>query len=183
MSATRTEKENETVLPGALSGVRVIEMADEQAEYCGLTLAGLGADVIKVEALDGDLVRGAGATRRGITSTFISSNRSKRALAVDLKTPEGVEALKKLLKTADVMVQNFRPGAIERMGFGEDVVRCLKEDIIFVSISGFGDDGPYAHQRVYDPVIQALSGLAAIQADGETGRPKMIRTIIPDKIS
>jgi crotonobetainyl-CoA:carnitine CoA-transferase CaiB-like acyl-CoA transferase len=146
-----------------------------------MMLADQGADVIKVEALDGDLVRGAGATRAGITSTFISSNRSKRALAIDLKTPAGVEALKKLLQTADVMVQNFRPGAIERMGFGEDVVRALKDDIIYVSISGFGDTGPYAHQRVYDPVIQALSGLAAIQADGETGRPKMIRTIIPDK--
>jgi crotonobetainyl-CoA:carnitine CoA-transferase CaiB-like acyl-CoA transferase len=102
-------------------------------------------------------------------------------LAIDLKSAAGVAALKKLLQTADVMVQNFRPGAIERMGFGEDVVRALNPDIVYVSISGFGDSGPYAHQRVYDPVIQALSGLAAIQADGETGRPKMIRTIIPDK--
>jgi len=80
-----------------------------------------------------------------------------------------------------VFVQNFRPGTIERMGFGEDAVRALREDIIYVSISGFGESGPYAHQRVYDPVIQALSGLAAIQADGATGRPKMVRTIIPDK--
>ena len=167
---------------GPLAGVRVVDLTSMiSGPVATMMLADQGADVIKVEALDGDLVRGAGATRRGITSTFISSNRSKRALAVDLKTPEGVEALKKLLQTADVMVQNFRPGAIERMGFGEDIVRGLKEDIIFVSISGFGDLGPYAHQRVYDPVIQALSGLAAIQADGETGRPKMIRTIIPDK--
>ena len=167
---------------GALQGVRILDFTHVyQGPVCTQLLADFGADVIKVEALDGDLVRGAGATRAGITSTFISSNRSKRALAIDLKTPAGVEALKKLLQTADVMVQNFRPGAIERMGFGEDVVRALKDDIIYVSISGFGDTGPYAHQRVYDPVIQALSGLAAIQADGETGRPKMIRTIIPDK--
>lgn len=167
---------------GPLDGVRVVDLTSMiSGPVATMMLADQGADVIKVEALDGDLVRGAGATRSGITSTFISSNRSKRALAIDLKTPEGVEALKKLLQTADVMVQNFRPGAIERMGFSEKVVRALKQDIIYVSISGFGDTGPYAHQRVYDPVIQALSGLAAIQADGETGRPKMIRTIIPDK--
>ncbi|GIR63358.1 MAG: hypothetical protein CM15mP68_0240 [Pseudomonadota bacterium] len=89
--------------------------------------------------------------------------------------------MRDLLRTADVLVQNFRPGTIERMGFGEDAVRALREDIIYVSISGFGETGPFAHQRVYDPVIQALSGLAAIQADGQSGRPKMIRTIIPDK--
>jgi crotonobetainyl-CoA:carnitine CoA-transferase CaiB-like acyl-CoA transferase len=167
---------------GPLSGIRVIDLTSMiSGPVATMMLADQGADVIKVEALDGDLVRGAGATRAGITSTFISSNRSKRALAIDLKTPEGVQALKKLLQTADIMVQNFRPGAIERMGFGEDVVRAIKEDIIYVSISGFGETGPYAHQRVYDPVIQALSGLAAIQTDGATGRPKMIRTIIPDK--
>mgnify|MGYP001166221619 FL=1 len=173
-----TAEQNE----GPLAGVRVVDLTSMiSGPVATMMLADQGADVIKVEALDGDLVRGAGATRSGITSTFISSNRSKRAMAIDLKTPQGVDALQRLLKTADVMVQNFRPGAIERMGFGEDIVRSLKPDIIFVSISGFGDSGPYAHQRVYDPVIQALSGLAAIQADGETGRPKMIRTIIPDK--
>ena len=122
---------------GPLSGIRIIDLTSMiSGPVATMMLADQGADVIKVEALDGDLVRGAGATRSGITSTFISSNRSKRGLAVDLKTPEGVEALKKLLQTADVMVQNFRPGAIERMGFCEDVVRGLKEDIIYVSISG-----------------------------------------------
>ena len=80
-----------------------------------------------------------------------------------------------------MFVQNFRPGTIDRMGFSEDFVRSIRGDIVYVSISGFGDEGPFAHQRVYDPVIQSMSGLAAIQADGETGRPKMIRTIIPDK--
>ena len=122
---------------GPLAGVRIIDLTSMiSGPVATMMLADQGADVIKVEALDGDLVRGAGATRAGITSTFISSNRSKRALAIDLKTPAGVEALKKLLQTADVMVQNFRPGAIERMGFGEDVVRALKDDIIYVSISG-----------------------------------------------
>ena len=80
-----------------------------------------------------------------------------------------------------MLVQNFRPGAIERMGLGEDIVRELKPDIVFVSISGFGESGPYAHQRVYDSVIQALCGLCDIQTDNETGRPHMVRTIVPDK--
>ena len=80
-----------------------------------------------------------------------------------------------------MLVQNFRPGAIERMGLGEDIVRDLKPDIVYVSISGFGESGPYAHQRVYDSVIQALCGLCDIQTDNETGRPHMVRTIVPDK--
>ncbi|MBO78077.1 MAG: hypothetical protein CMQ22_00730 [Gammaproteobacteria bacterium] len=167
---------------GPLSGIRVIDLTSMiSGPVATMMLADQGADVIKVESLAGDLVRGAGPNRSGITSTFISSNRSKRGMALNLKTPEGAEILRDLLRTADVLVQNFRPGTIERMGFGEEAVRALRDDIIYVSISGFGDAGPFAHQRVYDPVIQALSGLAAIQADGQTGRPKMIRTIIPDK--
>jgi crotonobetainyl-CoA:carnitine CoA-transferase CaiB-like acyl-CoA transferase len=145
-----------------------------------MMLADQGADVIKVEPLEGDLVRNLGANRGGITATFLSANRSKRSLAIDLKTEAGLAALRKLIPTCDVLVQNFRPGAIERMGLGEGEVRKLRDDIVYVSISGFGESGPYAHKRVYDPVIQALSGLAAIQADA-TGRPKMVRTIIPDK--
>ena len=167
---------------GPLTGIRIIDLTSMiSGPVATMMLADQGADVIKVEALSGDLVRGAGPSRSGITSTFISSNRSKRALSVDLKTDEGTEILSKLIKTADVLVQNFRPGTLARMGFGEQAVRALRQDIIYVSISGFGEQGPYAHQRVYDPVIQALSGLASIQAEGETGRPKMIRTIIPDK--
>ena len=167
---------------GPLSGVRVLDLTSMiSGPVATMMLADQGADVIKVEALSGDLVRGAGPNRSGITSTFISSNRSKRSLALDLKSAAGAEVLRDLIATADVFGQNFRPGTIERMGFGEDAVRALRADIIYVSISGFGESGPYAHQRVYDPVIQALSGLAAIQADGATGRPKMVRTIIPDK--
>ncbi len=168
--------------PGPLSGVRVVDLTSMiSGPVATMMLADQGADVIKVEALSGDLVRGAGPNRSGITATFISSNRSKRSLALDLKDPRGRRVLEKLLATADVMVQNFRPGTIERMGFDEATVRKLKADLIYVSISGFGEQGPYAHQRVYDPVIQALSGLTAIQADGKTGRPRMVRTIIPDK--
>lgn len=169
-------------MTGPLTGVRVVDLTSMiSGPVATMMLGDQGADVIKVEPLTGDLVRTMGPNRSGLTSGFISANRSKRSLALDLKTEEGMAVIKKLVTTADVFVQNFRPGVIDRMGLGEAVVRQLKEDIIYVSISGFGETGPYAHKRVYDPVIQALSGLADIQKDGKTGRPKMIRTIIPDK--
>lgn len=169
-------------MSGPLSGVRVLDLTSMVSGPVATMLLGdQGADVIKVEPLTGDLVRYMGPNRDGLTSGFISSNRNKRSIAVDLKQEAGMEVVKRLVATSDVFVQNFRPGAIERMGLGEDVVRGIRPDIVYVSISGFGETGPYAHKRVYDPVIQALSGLAAIQKDRETGRPKMVRTIIPDK--
>jgi crotonobetainyl-CoA:carnitine CoA-transferase CaiB-like acyl-CoA transferase len=178
----RVSPSNSIAPDGPLAGVRVLDLTSMiSGPVATMMLADQGADVIKVEPPDGDLVRSLGANRGGMTATFVSSNRSKRSLVLDLKTAIGLAALKRLIPTADVFVQNFRPGAIERMGLGEDVVRALKPDIVYVSISGFGETGPYAHKRVYDPVIQALSGLAAIQADRDSGRPRMVRTIIPDK--
>ena len=96
---------------------------------------------------------------------FISVNRGKRAIALDLKKPEAAEILWRLIDTADVLIQNFRPGAIERLGFGADVVRARNPKLVYMSISGVGETGPYAAKRVYDPLIQALSGLADIQSD------------------
>jgi crotonobetainyl-CoA:carnitine CoA-transferase CaiB-like acyl-CoA transferase len=167
---------------GPLEGVRVLDLTSMiSGPVATMMLGDQGADVIKVEPPGGDLVRNLGPNRAGFTASFVSSNRSKRSLVLDLKSAEGLAALKRLIPTADVFVQNFRPGAIERMGLGESVVRALRNDIVYVSISGFGETGPYAHKRVYDPVIQALSGLASIQADRDSGRPRMVRTIIPDK--
>ena len=169
-------------MAGPLSGVRVIDLTSMiSGPVATMMLADQGADVIKVEPPGGDLVRHLGPGREGLTATFISANRSKRSIALDLKRDLGMRVLERLLASADVFVQNFRPGATERMGLGEDTVRRVREDIVYVSISGFGETGPYAHKRVYDPVIQALSGLAAIQKEGESGRPRMVRTIIPDK--
>lgn len=167
---------------GPLKDVRVLDLtAIVAGPVATMMLADQGADVIKIEPPSGDLLRRMGTKHNGISGSFLSCNRSKRGLCVDLKTPEGREIVLNLAATADVLVQNFRPGAIERMGLGEDAVRAVRPDIIFVSMSGVGETGPYAHQRVYDPVIQALSGLADIQRDMDTGKPKMIRTIIPDK--
>jgi crotonobetainyl-CoA:carnitine CoA-transferase CaiB-like acyl-CoA transferase len=145
-----------------------------------MMLADQGADVIKVEQPSGDLMRHFSYGRNGMSASFLCCNRNKRSLAVDLKTPSGLEIVQRLIATAEVLVHNFRPGAAERLGLGEDTVRGLRPDIVYVSISGFGDRGPYAGQRAYDPVIQALSGLADIQRDRDTGRPRMVRTIIAD---
>jgi crotonobetainyl-CoA:carnitine CoA-transferase CaiB-like acyl-CoA transferase len=144
-------------------------------------LADQGADVIKIESPSGDLMRHFNPIRNGMSASFLSCNRNKRSLAVDLKAAEGLAIVQKLIATADVLVHNFRPGAAERIGLGENAVREIRRDIIYVSISGFGDSGPYAGQRAYDPVIQAVSGLAELQTDRDTGRPRMVRTIIADK--
>ncbi|MBV1796520.1 CoA transferase [Siccirubricoccus sp. G192] len=141
-----------------------------------MMLADQGADVIKVETPGGDIMR-----RGGFTPGFVSSNRSKRSIAVDLKQPTGAGILRRLIATADVLVQNFRPGVADRLGFGEAAARAIRPDLVYVSISGVGETGPYIRKRVYDPVIQALSGLADIQRNVETGRPQMIRTLIADK--
>ena len=169
-------------MPGPLHGVRVLDLtAIISGPMATMILADQGADVIKIEPPAGDLMRHYGVMLRGMSSSFLSNNHGKRSLTVDIKSPAGLEIVLKLAAMADVLVQNFRPGAIERMGLGEDTVRAAKPDIIYVSISGFGERGPYAGQRVYDPVIQALCGLAEIQADRETGQPRMVRTVIPDK--
>jgi crotonobetainyl-CoA:carnitine CoA-transferase CaiB-like acyl-CoA transferase len=117
----------------------------------------------------------------GLTPGYLTSNRGKRSIALDLKSESGVDIVKRLATDADVFVQNFRPGAIDGMGLGEPVIREINPKIIYVSMSGFGEKGPYAHKRVYDPVIQALSGLADLQATDSQDRPRMVRTVIPDK--
>ncbi len=169
-------------MAGPLEGIRVLDLTIMvSGPVATMMLGDQGADVIKIESPRGDLMRHYGVMHRGMSASFLSCNRSKRSLCVDIKTAQGLEIVEKLVATADVLVQNFRPGAIERMGLGEDAARKLRPDIVFVSISGFGDTGPYVHQRVYDSVIQALCGLAEIQTDRDSGRPRMVRTIVPDK--
>ncbi|MBX9607243.1 MAG: CoA transferase [Gammaproteobacteria bacterium] len=167
---------------GPLAGYRIIDLSRVlSGPAATMLLADQGADVIKVEPLDGDITRMMGVGRDGMTSGFLNINHGKRGVALDLHSPAGIEVVKRLVATADVFVQNFRPGAAAQLGLGVEALRAIKPDIIYVSISGFGDVGPYAGKRVYDPVIQALSGLTDIQADSDTGRPRMIRTVIPDK--
>ncbi|MFT5446590.1 MAG: crotonobetainyl-CoA:carnitine CoA-transferase CaiB-like acyl-CoA transferase [Gammaproteobacteria bacterium] len=167
---------------GPLRGVRVIDLSSVvSGPACSATLADQGADVIKVETLSGDLMRHSNAVTHGLAPSFISCNRGKRSIALNLKHDDGAEILWKLIHNADVFMQNFRPGAIERLGFGEPQVRARNTRIVYLSISGVGEQGPYAKKRVYDPVIQALSGFADIQSDSQSGRPRMVRTIVADK--
>jgi crotonobetainyl-CoA:carnitine CoA-transferase CaiB-like acyl-CoA transferase len=168
-------------MQGALEGVRVLDLTTMVAgPVATMMLADQGADVIKIESLHGDLMRHFSRGRNGMNASFLSCNRNKRSLAVDLKSADGLAILKKLIATAAVLVHNFRPGIAERMRLGEEPVRAIRGDIVYVSITGYGTKGPYANQRAYDPVIQAMSGLADIQRDRETGRPRMVRTIIAD---
>ena len=169
---------------GPLKGVKVLDLTSMVSGPVGaMILADQGAEVIKVEPVSGELVRHMAAPHNGLNPVFFSCNRGKRSIALDLKSNEGKEILFKLAENADVFMQNFRPGAIDRMGFGEKVIRKLNENIIYVSISGFGNVGPYANSRVYDPIIQALTGATDIQADRATGEPKMFRIIIADKVT
>jgi crotonobetainyl-CoA:carnitine CoA-transferase CaiB-like acyl-CoA transferase len=172
-------------MPGPLHGYRVVDLSSMvSGPQATMLLADQGADVIKVEnPQGGDHTRAAANRRGGFSASFLNNNRNKRSIVLDLKTDVGADVLKRLISTADVFVQNFRSGVIDRMGFGEDAVRAIAPDIIYVSISGFGDQGPLAAKPVYDPLIQAVSGLASIQGGSDQERPRLVRTIVPDKLS
>lgn len=169
---------------GPLKGLKVIDLTSMvSGPVAAMMLADQGAQVIKVEPLHGEQMRFLGAPLNELPPTFFSCNRGKQSIALDLKIAACQEVLWRLIEEADVLLQNFRPGAMERMGFGEMEVRAKTNDIIYVSISGFGEEGPYADQRVYDPVIQALSGATDIQANRVTRDPEMFRIIIADKVA
>ncbi|HTV89428.1 MAG TPA: CoA transferase, partial [Stellaceae bacterium] len=172
-------------MPGPLSGFRIIDLTSNvSGPLATMILGDQGADVIKVEAPDGGDHTRAGANRRGgFAASFLNNNRSKRSIVLDLKHPAAVAAVKRLAATADAFVQNYRPGVAERIGVGEDAIRAARPDIVYVSISGFGEKGPYAQKPVYDPLIQGFSGLATIQAGSDEVRPRMLRTILPDKLT
>ena len=168
-------------MTGPLDSVRVLDFTSMVAgPMATMMLADQGAEVIKLEPPGGELMRHLSYGRDGMPASFLSCNRNKRSIAVDLKSPQGAEIARRLIASSAVLVHNFRPGVAHRMGFGEDEVRAIRSDIIYVSITGFGETGPYAGQRAYDPVVQALSGLAEIQRDRDTARPRMVRTIIAD---
>lgn len=169
---------------GPLKGVKIIDLTSMVSGPMGaMMLADQGAEVIKVEPIAGEQLRHMAAPHNGVNPVFYSCNRGKKSLAIDLKSKEGKEILIKLIKDSDVLMQNFRPGTTDRMGFGYEDMKKINPNLIYLSISGFGDKGPYAQSRVYDPVIQALSGATDIQADRNTGNPKMFRVVIADKVT
>jgi crotonobetainyl-CoA:carnitine CoA-transferase CaiB-like acyl-CoA transferase len=172
-------------MPGPLHGYRIVDLTSNVAgPLATMILADHGADVIKVEAPDGgDATRGGADRRNGFSASFLNNNRNKRSIVLDLKTAGGREALFRLTAGADVFVQNFRPGVADRLGVGEEPVRAVSPKIVYVSISGFGEKGPYATKPAYDPVIQGFSGLATVQAGSDEERPRLLRTILPDKLT
>ena len=172
-------------MPGPLHGVRVVDFTTMIAgPYGTMILADQGADVVKVEApLASDHARRAGYAQRHFSAAFVNNNRNKRSIAVDAKQPAGRDVVLDLAAGADVFVQNFRPGVMARLGLDYDDVRRVKPDIIYLSMSGWGERGPFVHKPVYDPIIQALSGLATVQAGSDEARPRLVRTILPDKLT
>ena len=166
-------------------GIRILDLTSMiSGPTTTMILADQGADVIKIETPEnGDHTRMVSTRRAGMSASFVNNNRNKRSLALDLKDERCLAAFHSLVKTADVIVQNFRPGVADRIGIGEMACRKIKDDIIYVSISGFGETGPYAQKPVYDPLVQALSGLTTVQAGSDKNRPRLVRTILPDKLT
>ena len=168
---------------GPLSGVRVVDFSVMiSGPLAAMQLADQGASVVKVESPGlGDVMRLLGTQKGGMTGIFANNNRGKRSIVVDLKHPDGLDAVRRLVTGADVVVQNFRPGAMDRLGLGYDDVSALNPDVIYTSISGYGPTGPSSGRRVYDNVIQAASGLASVQSNPATGEPELFRTLLCDK--
>jgi len=171
-------------MAGPLDGVRVIDLTSMiSGPLATMMLADQGADVVKVEPPHGDHSRRVATRRGGFSASFLNNNRNKRSVVLDLKTTQGLEALKKLVSDADVFIQNFRPGVAERIGIGEEALRAVAPDLIYVSVCGFGFEGPFAQKPVFDPLIQAVSGLTTVQAGSDEQRPRLVRTIVPDKVT
>ena len=172
-------------MTGPLHGVKVLELSiAATGPYAAALLADQGADVIKIERPDiGDLARWVGVAHNGMSALFLTCNRGKRSLALDIHTPEGQAIVRQLARDADVLVQNFRPGVLDRHGLGYEALAAENPHLIYASISGFGPDGPYAHKSAYDTVIQAYAGLAVNQADPETGTPVFLRQTAADKVT
>ena len=156
-------------MPGALAGIRVVDLTNNQAgPSCGQILAWLGADVIKVEEPgNGDVARYSQKDRPDADALFfLAFNANKRSLTLNLKRPRGGEVFGALLKTADVLLENFGPGVIERLGWGYPAVRALNPRLVYASIKGFGSYGPYRDYKSYEPIAQAMGGAMSV-----TGSP------------
>lgn len=170
-------------MTGPLDGYTVIDIsAVVSGPMCARVLGDQGAEVIKIEPLGmGDITRHGGYKVDDISAMFTSCNRGKRSVAIDLSHQAGVDAILRLAAKADVFVQNFRPGACDRMGIGPEALHAVNPDLIYVSISGFGPTGPYSQWRVYDPIVQAISGVVSVQRSMDIPIPDLVRTIIGDK--
>jgi len=181
-AATAPEQPGSSSAGGPLSGVRVLDLSSVvSGPMAAMVLADQGADVIKVEPPGwGDTIRYLGASHNGISAIFCMINRNKRSIAINWKTPAGAELVRKLATTCDVLLQNYRPGKLDRAGLGFETLRESCPNLIYTSVNGMGETGPYARQKVYDYVIQGITGVTDAQG---VGTQKMVRTIIYDKVT
>ena len=163
-----------------LEGIRVVDLTTNMSgPLATMVLAEQGADVVKVEPVAGDLIRSVGTGRAGMSAYFANLNRGKRSIGIDLATPAGRDLVLRLADGADVFVQNFRPGVVERLGLDPDVVMPRNERLVYASISGFGREGPLAGAPAYDHVVQALAGFCALQGDDDAA--SMVKQGVIDK--
>jgi crotonobetainyl-CoA:carnitine CoA-transferase CaiB-like acyl-CoA transferase len=173
-------------MAGPLAGVRVLDLTTVLVgPYCTQILAEMGAEVLKVEAPEGDVVRLIGpAHHPGMGCMFLTVNRGKRSVALDLKRPEGRDALLRLARNADVLVTNIRPRAMARLGLGYEEVRAANERIVYASVLGYGQDGPYAAQPAYDDLMQGATGIAALNGRAAAdGAPRYVPLAMADRIT
>ena len=171
---------NQALSPGALDGVRVLDFTGVIAgPYCTRLMADVGADVVKIEPPTGDLLRGAAPRRKGRTPYFAQLNAGKSSISVDLKDPRAVELVLKLTETADVAVQNFRPGVLRKFGLGYEQMKARKPDIIYCNMSGFGQEGPSSGYSAYAPIIHASAGLDLAMISHQDGMERPLNGSIP----
>ncbi len=168
-----------------LAGIRVLDLASAlAAPLAAGILAEQGADVIKIEQPGGgDVLRHIGPAVGGVSGIYQMTNRSKRAATVDIRTEAGLGIVLELARTADIVFCNFRPGVAERLGVSYEHLRAVNPAVIVVAVTGFGPTGPYADRPAYDGIIQAASGIAALEADVETGEPHNLRHTVSDKLT
>ncbi|MDG1248256.1 MAG: CoA transferase [SAR86 cluster bacterium] len=167
-----------------LAGIKVIELSNMiTCSLAAMTMSSQGAQVIKVEPpIMGDKMRPLGTQKNGVSGFFHNCNRGKRSLAVDLKSNAGIKAVKELVMQSDVLLHNYRPGVMDRLGLGSDVLRKLNPRLIYVAVSGFGTKGPMADLPAFDHVIQGLAGFTDLQSSEENSFD-FIKTFICDKVT
>lgn len=173
-------RESESAGRKPLSGLKVLDFTRVlSGPYCTALMADLGADVVKIESPQGDDYRRIGPFVDGESALFQNVNRAKRSIALDLKAARSIEIVRALVETADVVVENFRPGVMDRLGLGWDALSALNPRLVYVSISGFGQTGPNVARPAYDIIVQAMSGLMSVTGEPD-GPPTMVGEAIAD---
>ena len=170
-------------MAGPLSGVRVVDVSEViSGPLATMILADQGAEIVKIEPPRyGEESRQLANYRNGMAGLYANCNHGKRSIGINLKSERGLELALEMIREADVFVQNWRPGAAERLGLGETALREINPRIIYASITGYGDDGPYAGRRGYDPIFQCLTGYVAAQTNPEVPIPDLVRNAVVDK--